>query len=519
MRELFLIGSHGLPDLVPFFANPNSATNMIAASIHRYGCEMPQVHPNVSNEFYEVATALIRHYVRPLNDADLPDFDHWLQSTSYSEKRKAYFRRVRASATLTERTREVKAFIKYEPYLEPKVPRAILSYSDESKVILGPVVYAIDKSLYRSFANHFVKGSQPHTWPARLRSLFGERPVSTTDFSSFEAHHRGVFSQVVAFWMLYTLSGCQSCSYAKRLIWSLVMGTNDIEFSHIRVRVDQRLMSGAMWTSSSNGLLNLMIMFYLWWKTTCATRQHIEAFSTFNAIVEGDDGICDFFEPSPHLLSSLGVKLKIENFPSQSLAGFCSIYCDAATLECVKDPKKVLTTFFFLPAALLRSKPTQVRGYLRAKALSYKHLFPNAPVVGPLMDWVLCRTRSIAPVFDVAHNHLQRVYAGELLNRYPTAAVTPTARALVAHTFAFPVQLQLAIEKQFRWDVDDICVNLSRLALPTMMENCMLHLHSPGYRQPLTSSLCLPVNKRRARRETTTYTSEYLPAYRSSKSL
>lgn len=120
-----------------------------------------------------------------------------------------------------------------------------------------------------------------------------------------------------------------------------------------------------------------------------------EKLGDFKGLFEGDDGICEYTPIDPALMLRLGIKLKIERAPSFEEAGFCTIYCDPGSLTTYRDPKRTLLKFFALPPKFRNSKRSKVLAYLRAKAMSYKYLFPDAPVVGPLMDWVLRRTKSI----------------------------------------------------------------------------------------------------------------------------
>lgn len=477
------------PLLVPFFPSLRSFGNEVAAAVHRFGCEMPAIA--ASRPFEAYCRAFIVAKLRPVTEVGT--WDEWLAESSYDGKRKKYFSELRHSlSTMSRTTRKVQAFIKAEGYLEPKNARGICSPSDESKVLLGPYVKAVDKATFAS-TEHFVKGTDPRSWPARLWSLFGSGPVSLTDFSSFEAHQRDVMSRVIVFWFKHMLQNVADVKWALKLIRALVLGRNKIDMPYTRVEIDQRLMSGALWTSSSNGLLNLLIMSYL---QARSETPHLDGADlvdgrVFKGLVEGDDGIAAAFEPVPGDVERIGARLKMEHHPNFETAGFCSIYCDATTLENVRDPLKTLRGFFLLPKEYEHARRSKCLGMLRAKALSFKYLYANAPVVGPIADYVLSVTRSVDP-----RDHFKRleVHQREWAEKAHTmkvwlqpSAVAVSARAVVERAFGMTPDEQMRIEQQFS------CATLGPVSLclapfATHVDHC----HSADFVRPLGEPLWYP---------------------------
>ena len=49
----------------------------------------------------------------------------------------------------------------------------------------------------------------------------------------------------------------------KDLVCYLMGARNECSFKHVHASVDERLMSGALWTSSANGMLNLLLSSYI----------------------------------------------------------------------------------------------------------------------------------------------------------------------------------------------------------------------------------------------------------------
>lgn len=457
------------PLLIPFFPDNTSIYNQIVASVHRYGCDMPVPQMDRIDHFREYAKLIITSYFVPVRDEDIVDWDLWLHTRGYPAGRREALRVLwKEMVAMPNDVLGVKGHIKVEGYDEPKNARAILSYSDSSKVILGPLINAIDHCTFGSLPN-FVKGSDPKTWPQRLQGLFGSKPVNCTDFSSFEAHHRGTYAYIVYFWMAHMLRGVTGRKRMREIIKAMVLGRNEIRFRDIKVSVDQRLMSGALWTSSSNGVLNLLLMSYMTLVTKFGQvdpRVLCGHFRTdFTGLCEGDDGICEYVPINPRMMDELGIKLKMTKAQSYDMAGFCQIYCMSD--QALRDPIKTLTKFFVLPVNFVGSKRSRVLSYLRAKAESYKYLYPDAPVVGPLMDWVLDRTRSIDSRQCVDLLGYWDKYVHSFVQQFRRTRAKPSdaARSRVEVLFGLSITKQLEIEDVLhRSNCDVIDLDLSQFA-------------------------------------------------------
>lgn len=453
-----LIDSHlKRPLLVPFIAHPSDLSNKIAACVHRFGCSMPQGDRSELSMFEEYACAFICRNFTPLIAEDVPDFHEWLKGSSYSSGRQEYLRVIRnGKASLSSRDVASKSFIKWESYEEYKAPRAINSPDDFSKALLGPLVSASDKKTFKS--KWFVKGTDPKDWPRKLRDLFGDSPVMETDFSSFEAHHRHTMSHVVKFWLMHMIRSCGVPNHLKRMICYMILGSNVTKFQGLTAKISYRLMSGAMWTSSSNGVLNLLILSYLTLRTKYPNQSPyalVELVDTcFTGVVEGDDGLCKSVGIPPVLIERLGLRLDMVEKGRYTEAGFCGIVCDEDTLTCVRDPKKVLRSFFLMPEKYASAKESVQHGLLRAKALSYKYNFNNCPIIGELCHMVCNSTRSLDPSRFTAElgwagDHYLRESQALKMWRLPPI-VSRSSRLLVEKHFNITVHEQLRIEAVLR---------------------------------------------------------------------
>lgn len=457
-RVAFILKRHCIVDelgwptmlpLIPDFLNP---VNQIAACIHRFGCLMPDGLQSRVTDFEIYAKNFIVENLDPLEPDELISFDEWLEGTPYDQSRKKYLRETRESIEKInmEHMLEVLSFIKNEGYQEPKNPRAINSPCDAYKVLTGNVQKSVDIKTFK--LPWFVKGSDPTTWPRRMHEMLGDSHVVGTDFSSFEAHHRDAFSNVIHFWMNYMTSKINDRVY-NTITKRLLIGTNKCKFKMLTAQIDQRLMSGAMWTSSSNGILNLLISSYLAMRTKYPNMDPIAlselAGDEFKGLFEGDDGIALDTGFSDQLIEELGLKLKFSRHEHFSEASFCSIICSRDGTIVVTDPRKIIRKFFVMETRYRDMRIGKIEGLLRARALSYKYLYGNTPIVGALFDRVLSNTVGVDPRAYLKDGNwfLRDVTQTKVLAVWKNKAnVTMEARIMVEKSYGITIDNQLYME-------------------------------------------------------------------------
>lgn len=451
--------------LAPYCYDLRHPANAIAATAARYARRMPDADPAVMNEFRAFAEAALPILFEPPQKSTLKTYDEWLRHANYPAKRKEYLYALRRKTfNICERTMHNDSFIKAEIYQKrSKNPRAINSYSDVSKVMLGPLFHAIDKATFRS--HYFVKGTNPRDWPSRLLATFADGPVISTDFTSFEAHHTGVFAEVVYAWFVHMTRDFDLPETTRMIVRRLMLGRNIIKFANLNVECNQRLMSGALWTSSANGVLNLLINGFLAARAALPNASPLERAqwlaSGAHGLVEGDDGLFKDVGQDDAVAAALGCVLKVERFESCAGAGFCGIICDPVEQQIVKDPIKFLRNFFVLPARYAKSKPHVWDQLLRAKALSYYVTYRNSPIIGPICAEVLRRTSHVTAKSDGLEIWKRDQLDAAIAFRAPDGRTrlwnlpsepAETTRALMGKYFGIDVAEQLRIESQFRED-------------------------------------------------------------------
>lgn len=475
-----------LPDLPPFYPAQEAPRNQAMACIQRFGCEMPVPEGGASIDFLCYCKELVLKHFPMLQHGDKKTFQEWLDGLKFNLGRKEVLSELRDTQLITDETLKCQAFIKWESYTKPKHPRAINSYSDESKSLLGPLIKSLEKCIFGHFGDVFVKGTNPRDWPKRMEQIFGRQSVMETDFTAFESHHNGVFAEVVHFAFMHVLRGAGLSNHESRLISRLMRGVNVCEFKHVTATIPERLMSGALWTSLGNGVLNFMIMSYLNNRALFPDRspQDLAANYTdgFTGLIEGDDGICLARDVPQQLIDSLGIVLKFEKHEWFGEASFCGCVCDAHSLSVVQDPFKVLRNFCSLPASYAQCSRRRRLEMLRAKALSYTVVCPNAPIVRVFMDRVLYLTRGLDVRRAMSETDRWKIHLIEqaLEERVwaTPANINDSVRETVHKRFGIDLAEQQRIEEAIaQWDGGDLLLDLSMYATDDDVKQTLTHFN------------------------------------------
>lgn len=444
-------------------ANDSYVTEIAALS--RIIGVMPTVNVSREEHFYKYSIAFIRKLLTPLSLKDVPTFEEWIADERYPNSRKHVLVLAREELRhLKKSDLGIKAFIKYDPFpadtLNSKPPRAIYAPDDNTKVVLGPIFNAIDKKLFKLTLAHgklFVKGTQPRDWPQLMFEKFGNSRVVTTDFSSMESIHEKAKSRIVYYWMMHMVRNLPHKKLFHSLVHEFVMGCHKIKFNHIRAQVPERLMSGVQWTSSSNSLLNMLILSYL---TALKHSNDVDVMvdyvsKNFNGLFEGDDGITldDLVDNAPEISRDLGVLLKFEKFSSFDGAGFCSVYFDAQAGNVLTDPKKVLRKIFLFPKKYLGRKDSFLDALLRARAMSLLYNYHSCPIVSDCCHWLLQVTSGVdlSRVLDALDSReLETLRLA--MNSKPwlyNRKIPDSSRILMTQCYGIDELVQKNIEKQF----------------------------------------------------------------------
>lgn len=389
-------------------------TNQLYSAIHRFGSALPKPTTIKSNiyrgddeqqVFKSYAKRLIRKLFVPLNHGDDVDLDTYLRE---SQKPASYLERVCNAcddiSVVEPQDLDAESFGKREGYPEYKHLRGINAVPDKFKAVLGPFIAAFDKRVFETCnarGNLFVKKIPVRDRPEFMEQRFGCDEVFTTDFSSFECHHRGVFNEIIWFLFHHILRNVAPKEVLD-LVREMYGGTNTCRFNGFTASIVETLMSGALWTSSSNGALNMLIMSFIRLRSQypqASPTQLCKHFDEFNGCFEGDDGIASG-RADVDLASRLGINLKFEQHKDFTTASFCGIVKNHDSPTIFTDPTKTICNFFVLEPEFATMPNDKCLERLRAKALSYYYQYHDTPVVGPLAYAVLQYTNRVAKQFD-----------------------------------------------------------------------------------------------------------------------
>jgi hypothetical protein len=445
-------------ELVPFIPSNDSYLNNFASACHRFANQVPDFDGDVSFDFiayFRCLTPLIWDESLTLVDSDVPEFVDWLRASNYTHSQKTDLQELQAFLdVILPSMFENTLFSKWESLDEPKVARGINAPHKLIKVLLGPLFHAIDAHTFK--ARYFVKGTDPRNWPVRMMELFEFHQVAQSDFKSMESHHHDFLSYAVYYWAMHMIHRLTKSRHLRGLIAYLMRGISTTHSKYMKISVDYRLMSGSMWTSSANSVLNFFLMSYLatsGMQFDSMTDRCVWVRDNFRGLFEGDDGIMLDYPIDKVIIKKLGLMLKIKHHENFMEAGFCSIYCLMPSAIVVKDPIKVLRKIFVLEPRFEHSRPHKQLSLLRARAMSLLVNFDQAPIISSLCHYILRITRSIdvrwvIGVLDLYQRHTLQV-ALEEHQGFARKAIPHEARVLVERMFNIPIHRQLLIEQSF----------------------------------------------------------------------
>lgn len=470
MGPLYLCRHDNKPTL-PVYIPGDSAENQSAAVRNRVARKVPGIPPSRSADFLSYVRQLVV-LMYPNPPRDYTTFDDFISRSNYSGARKKHLTLLRDGLTqLEEWMFNIKSFIKWEIYDEVKQPRAINAPTEETVVIAGPLMHTLDKYMFHGMEgrSRFVKGTNPRDWPKLLDELFGNQAVRGTDFSAFESHHFGALGEVYRIFFAHATKNMNLPLEVSYVVGRLLRQRNKLKFKHIKAEVDEKLMSGTLWTSSANGLLNFMVSSYL---AACHVRrgQTVEdrvswTFNNFVGVFEGDDGLTVDYGVTQEECDEFGVILTPDPRPNAMLAGFCSIYCDIERDVVFKDPISFLRKFFWMPPKYESMSDNKKRAYMKAKSLSILNIMPSAPIISQVAWHVLQRTKwtdERTAQYETYHDYgMARV---QDVLRAPK--IDPGTRELVSQIFGVTPEEQEFIESHFTGESDTVRLELDQFVYP-----------------------------------------------------
>jgi hypothetical protein len=407
----------------------------------------PEMDQNLAEEFTAFVDQWISENLTPLpSDSDC-SVEKWLETTHYPQWRKEQLLKKNLGIVNENDLKHlfVKCFIKDETYTEYKHARGIYSRTDEFKTMVGPIFRLIEKQLFAK--DCFIKKIPVNERPQYILDYLRRDGCEylATDFTSYEAHFRKLMDYCEFRLYEYMTKDLPKGKWFMDLLRRSVGSTNRCIFKWFDFTVWRRRMSGEMCTSLGNGFTNLMLLKFLFKKTPNSVL--------IAALVEGDDGLTAFQgdRPSAELISSLGLRLKLEYVTDVNLASFCGQIFDVDEKMVVTNPMEVIASFGWTTARYLKSSDKRLKQLLRSKALSYLYQYPGCPIVASLAKYGLRMTREVRARGPVTNEYEREEFEimVKAMAKYDFTSYTvgPKTRKLVALLYNIPEEIQTRIEQ------------------------------------------------------------------------
>jgi hypothetical protein len=438
--------------------------SLVAGVCARFAGDPDDAMQNIVNNllrdelFAELAAftlALLLVEFTPLSgDADIT-LETWLANSNYPLGRRDDLRRtfneLYGNFWDTVKT-FVKQFCKDESYTDYKHCRPINSRHDETKVLIGPIIAAVEKEVFKS--PQFIKKVPANQRANYIRDRFAPMmrragvKIVTTDYTSFESLQTADLWYAVHYVCYKYFTQFLPChneflSFMERI----KAGTNKIYNKCYSMEIESKLMSGEMDTSLGNTLLNYILM-----KFACNKFG-----SECVGVVEGDDGLFAIDGPVPtsDFFQTLGLNIKMEEHDSLATASFCGQVFDPDEMSQVTDPKEIMASIGWTNRKYLKASRSKRMTLLRMKSLSYLYQYPNCPIVSKMCEAYLSATRgydvrSLANSLEYRNTYERDLYLQAVSHKkYTAGPVGPNTRLLVERVFNVDVTTQLRYENYF----------------------------------------------------------------------
>lgn len=427
--------------------------SQIEGAVKRIGCAMPPPDRAKMRRFKRFVNKFLETHFP--NDRFGPDenfeFDNYIEKTNYPRFRKEKLREINSEIyNIKGKSTNVGGFTKDENYPEYKHFRGIMTREDDYKTRVGPFFQAFDKKLFSKAC--FIKKIPVHKRPAWLTEKFKfARDIFCTDFSSFEATFGRQMMKIERHIYSWFLKFNPHHDEIMKLYDQGIYNLNLIRYKDFNLRIMCRRMSGEMNTSGGNGLMNMMMTYFILHES----GNSLDLATAF----EGDDGEVevDVAFPTSQDYADLGANIKIEIPSGPSTASFCGLIYDVESMDNVTDPIDSLMSFGWTTKQYLDAGKNKLNALLRSKSLSLLYEYPACPILRELALYGLRMTKHIDS------KYLQLVISKQKMSMYDREImleaiknhdlaesmkkeITHQTRYLVETKFNIPIKTQIEVE-------------------------------------------------------------------------
>lgn len=451
-------------DELPYSCETDDPENELRAIIKRSGNVVPRPQEFV----WELIDEIVAYFCSLINPMARTDprylLEKWLAESSYPESRKEQLREaftIREHQQLKSRDFHCKAFLKPELLDEGKHARGIISRSDVFKARVGGATHEMEQEVFHRcpLAKYFVKGTSPEEFPRLMDDVASRFPMLLeTDYSSFEGsfsleyqqhvevpffkhflqHNPDILRDVLA---SYTTPS--DIQHKNPIIQRILRDRDEtarshpIHFKYHDVKLPDNRKSGEMWTSLMNGLSNLVNMFY------AARKRGVN----FDGFVEGDDGF--FGVSSPAITSDdfreLGFTIKMQYATTNSDLNFCGVRYSRENLRAITDARPLVRIGWSAERRYFKASQRRLAQLLKAKAMSFNHIYSHTPVIGPLAHVLACKPGRVR-LCDLDRWELSLVSSEALLSAPREPLISARERALFRDITGMSIYAQVVLE-------------------------------------------------------------------------
>jgi hypothetical protein len=430
--------------------------SQIEGAVKRIACRMPAINRARLRRLKRFCFRFLNHHFKDdqFTAEENFEFEDFITKTPYTQTRKEELTKINKNIfNIDGKGFNVHGFTKDENYPEYKHFRGIMSRSDDYKTRVGPFFRKFDKILFnKKFFIKKIPVTQRAQWLSEKFRF--AREIYCTDFTSFEATFGPLLMKIEMSIYSWFLKNNPNHDKIMNLLRSGIGGINKIKYSQFLFTIFCRRMSGEMNTSGGNGLMNLMMTYFI-----LEERGNPLDLST---AFEGDDGCIEinsiYTQPTPTDYSDLGANIKIDKPDSPSEASFCGLIYDVQALDNVTDPVDCLMSFGWTTQQYAGACNKKLLALLRSKSLSMLYEYPACPILKELALYGLRMTQQIDDTYleqTIKKEHTSIYYKeqwvqaleyykhGKMINK----PINLNTRYLVQKRYNIPISLQYKIEK------------------------------------------------------------------------
>lgn len=448
-----------LKGVVPFHPDTRHYPSLAAGMVKRVAAQMPVIDPLELRNFRRFVKKFMHNRLQSLvfDPEETFELEEWLDNNdSYNEARKQQLRECNEYYKDKKPKMTVNMFCKKEFYPEPKHLRAILARHDSYKCKVGPFFKKFGDKLFN--LEWFIKKVPVDERPKKLYERFKDcAEIFDTDFSQYEATF--VRELLLIERMVYAFSLKNHPLRAQIMAWiDKLIAENIIKCPGFIAGLFGKRMSGEMNTSCGNGLMNMLITFYV-------LRKAGNSWAQIKAYFEGDDGQggCAYL-PKEEDYRKLGCNIKIKIPESINTASFCGNVFDPIVLHNLTNPLEASAKFGWTDNKYCNASDKTWKKLLRCKSFSMVYEYRGCPILRELalyglrvtsdvkldLNFVKKNSNSVYKLEEIVDMYNSNGESFELRSDVINCKVEMASRLIVQNLWGITIEQQILAEEYLK---------------------------------------------------------------------